>query len=252
MVATQTDLREKIAQSCRILGEMDITHAALGHVSHRIDGKDAMLIKGKGPEEVGLRYTQTRDIITVDFKADLIEGANGLQPPSESFLHIWMYKTRPEVQSVVHMHPEHAVLLTICEKEIIPIYGAYGSGARLAALGIPVYPRSETITNDALGQELAQTMGDKAVCLMRGHGVTVTGRGVEESTLTTLALDELTTMMYKAYLLGNPKPIAQAEIERLRRSPEEHRARGSAAGAAGMMATWRYYKTLAEDRARKG
>src|SRR5487761_1289579 len=113
MVATQTDLREKIAQSCRILGEMDITHAALGHVSHRIEGKDDMLIKGKGPEEVGLRYTQTPDIITVDFKADLIEGANGLQPPSESFLHIWMYKTRPEVQSVIHMHPEHAVLLTI-------------------------------------------------------------------------------------------------------------------------------------------
>jgi ribulose-5-phosphate 4-epimerase/fuculose-1-phosphate aldolase len=251
MVTTQTDLRATIAQSCRILGEMDITHAALGHVSQRIQGKDAMLIKAKGPDEVGLRYTRTRDIITVDFNADLVEGPDGLQPPSESFIHIWMYKTRPEVQSVIHMHPENAVLLTICGKEIMPVYGSYGSGARLAALGIPVYPRSETVHNNEMGQELAKLMGDKPACLMRGHGVTVVGQSVEEATLTTIALDEMTTMMYKAYLLGNPKPLPEEEIERLRRPPEEHRPRGSAGGAAGMMATWRYYKTLAEDRARR-
>src|SRR5487761_318501 len=119
---TKDEIVEKIAQSCRIIGQLDITHAALGHVSYRIDDTDTMLIKGKGPGEAGLRYTHERDVITVDFNANKLEGPDDLQPPSESFIHIWMYKMRPDVKSVIHVHPEHAVLLTICEKPILPIY----------------------------------------------------------------------------------------------------------------------------------
>src|SRR5437763_4735330 len=136
-----------------------------------------MLIKGKGPGEVGLRYTQPRDVICVDFGANKVWGADDSQPPSESYLHIWLYRTRPDVRSVIHVHPEHAVLLTICDKEILPIYGAYGAGARLALDGVRTYPRSITIHDDQLGQEFAEFMGASHVALMRGHGVSVIGSG---------------------------------------------------------------------------
>ena len=100
-------------------------------------------------------------------------------------------------------------MLTICEKEILPIYGAYGSGARLALNGVPTYQRSITIHDDRLGQEFATFMGSSDVALMRGHGVSVVGSGVEDATVRTMALNELVTMTYKAYLLGAPKPISR-------------------------------------------
>ncbi len=249
MSLKESAIIDQITESCRILGLLDITHAALGHVSHRIEGRDAMYIKGKGPGEVGLRYTTHEDVLVVDFDANKLEGPDYLQPASESFLHIWMYKTRPEVQSVIHMHPRRAVLLTICQKPIIPIYNAFGSGARLAANGIPTYPRSCTISNDELGEEFAKTMGQSPVCLMKGHGMTAVGRDVVESTLNTLALVELTDMLYEAYLLGDPTPILLEEIEALKRPNEGPRPRGSAGGEAGRMAAWRYYASLAEERA---
>jgi ribulose-5-phosphate 4-epimerase/fuculose-1-phosphate aldolase len=233
-----------VAKACRIVGKMDLTHAALGHVSYRLGDSERMLIKGKGPDEVGLRYTRPEDILTVDFNANKVSGAAGLQPPSESYLHIWLYKQNPEVRSVVHVHPEHAVLLTICEKEILPIYGAYGSGARLAIEGVPTYPRSITIHDDKLGEEFARFMGKKSVSLMRGHGVSVTGASVEDATLRSLALNELVTMTYKAYLLGTPKPIPAEDQEEYRRPLDPNRPRGSAGGSAGMLATWRYYCQL--------
>lgn len=251
MLKDHSKMVDLIAESCRILGELDITKEALGHVSWRIPGTDTMLIKGKGPGEVGLRFSQPHDVLLVDFQANKIEGKDDLQPPSETFIHIWQYKTRPEVASVIHMHPEHAVLLTICEKPIFPIYGS-GSGARFAVEGVPTYPRSITITDDQLGQDLAKVMGNKPVCLMRGHGVTVVGRGVEHATLNTLDLNELCTMTYKAYVLGDPKPILEEDIAEYRRPQEEHRARGSAGGETGMMARWRYFKMLAEEKARTG
>ncbi len=236
-----------VAQACRILGRLDLTHAALGHVSLRISDTDTMLIKGKGPGEVGLRYTRERDIISVDFNANKVAGADDLQPPSESYLHIWLYKLRPDVWSVIHVHPEHAVLLTICNTEVLPIYGAYGPGARLAVEGVRTYPRSITIHDDQLGEEFARFVGNSSVALMRGHGVSVVGNGVEDATVRTLALNELVTMNYKAYLLGTPMPISDEDQAAFTRPEESGRRRGSAGGQAGVLAAWRYYSVLAGE-----
>jgi ribulose-5-phosphate 4-epimerase/fuculose-1-phosphate aldolase len=237
---------ETVARACRVLGKLDVTHGALGHVSFRV-GESSMLIKGKGPDEVGLRYTRVEDIIEVTFDAEKLSGPQGLQPPSESYLHIWLYKLRPDVQCVIHVHPEHAVLLTICDKPILPIYGAYGSGARLALDGVPTYPRSITIHDDRLGEEFARFMSDQKAALMRGHGVSVVGASVEDAAVRTLALNELVTMTYKAYLLGTPQPISDEDQAEMRKPLDPTRRRGTAGGEAGMLAIWRYYCSLAGE-----
>src|SRR5665213_753773 len=143
----RSEISETIARSCRIMGKLDMTHAAYGHVSYRVPGTDTMLIKGKGPDEVGVRYTRPEDVIEVDFNANKVKGADGLQPPSESYLHLWLYKKNPNVQCVVHIHPRQAVLLTICDKPILPIYAAYSLSYRLVLEGIDTYQRAITIHN---------------------------------------------------------------------------------------------------------
>ena len=240
---------ELVATSCRVLGQLDLTHGALGHVSYRLDDSEAMLIKGKGPEEVGLRYTTVEDILEVDFDANQVSGPEGLQPPSESFIHIWLYRQNPELRSVIHIHPEHAVLLSICDKPIRPIYGAYGPGARLAIDGVPTFPRSITISSHDLGRQFADFVGDKKAVLMRGHGATVRGTSVEDATVRSLALNELVTMTYKAYLLGDPQPISKEDVDEMGRQAADRapRRRGSAGGELGMLATWRYYCRLAGE-----
>jgi ribulose-5-phosphate 4-epimerase/fuculose-1-phosphate aldolase len=249
MKAEYDDLRELVAKSCRTLGEMEITKEATGHVSVRLPEPDRMLIKGKGRGQTGLRFTQPDDIILVDFDANKVEGREDLQPPSESFIHIWQMKTRPGVQSAIHMHPENVIMLTIGEKPLIPIVG---NRARLPMIGVPIYPRSKTVTTNAEGQGLARVMGNKPVCLMRGHGVTVVGDSVEQATLETIDLNELCTMTYKAYVLGNPKPILAEDMELRRVPPQGGRTRGNAGGRLGLMSRWRYFTQLAEEKATGG
>lgn len=248
MDAQYDEIRETIAKACRTLGEMDITKEALGHISYRV-GDDRMLIKGKGPGEVGLRFTQPDDVILVDFEANKVEGRENLQPPSESFIHIWQMKTRPDVNCVIHMHPEHAVLLTIGEKPIIPIVG---NRARIPMQGVPTYPHHFLISTSELGQDLAKAMGDKRVCLMRGHGVTVVGENIEQATLETIDFNELCTMMYKAYVLGNPKPILPEDMEARRTPLPGGRRLGNAGGRVGMLSRWRYFTNLEEEKAAGG
>jgi ribulose-5-phosphate 4-epimerase/fuculose-1-phosphate aldolase len=183
----------------------------------------------------------------VGFDAEKLSGPEGLRPPSESFLHTWLYKNKPEVQSVVHVHPEHAVLLTICEKEIFPIYGAFGPGARMAIDGVSTYPRSVRITTDALGEEFAKFVGERKYVLMRGHGASVVGSSVEDATVRAIVLNELVTLMYKAYQLGDPKPIPDEDIADITALSDGQQSRGSAGGRAGMLAAWRYYCSLAGE-----
>lgn len=159
-------------------------------------------------------------------------------------MHIWLYRTNPSVRSVVHVHPEHAVLLTVCQKEVLPIYGAYARGIQLAVEGVPTYPRSVTISDDRLGQEFAQFVGHKKAVLMRGHGVSVVGSGVEDAVVRAVELDQLVTMNYKAYLLGDPQPIPPEDLELFRQPHTANRPRGSAAGDAATLAIWRYYRSL--------
>ena len=110
-----------------------------------------------------------------------------------------------------------------------------------------VDPRSVRIRNHELGAEFAAFMGDKNYALMRGHGVSVAGADIREAVVQTLILNELTSMMYKAYLIGDPKPICDEDLAEYAAPEQGSRLRGSAGGRAGVLATYRYYRALAGE-----
>jgi L-fuculose-phosphate aldolase len=235
-------LRERVAQACRILGKLNLTKEPSGHVSARLPGEDKVLIKARGPEESGLRFVKARDIITVDFNGKKVAGDDGLESPQEVFIHTWLYKTRPDVQCVVHVHPLTVVLFTICNKPLLPLYGAYDpSGLRLLVEGLASYPRSITVSNEKLGEEFAQAMGNKSACLMRGHGITSAGPNVEEATLTAIKLNDAAVINYQAALLGAPQAIPQEDIDVM-----VGKSRG-ADKSVHANSNWRYYCRLLDE-----
>ncbi|MFT5540604.1 MAG: ribulose-5-phosphate 4-epimerase/fuculose-1-phosphate aldolase [Alphaproteobacteria bacterium] len=244
--------RELVAKACRMIGNLGLTKAATGHISARVDG--GFLIRARGPDEVGVRYTTAEQIIKVDMDGNKLDGPDGLKSPQEVYIHSWQYKTRPEVNSVNHVHPAMVVLFTITEKKIMPIFGAYDpTGLRLAVEGPSLYDRAVLIKNDALGQELATAMGRSRICLMRGHGITTVGASVEEATLASIKINELAEMNYQAYLLGQPRPISDEDIRTF--IPGYGEAGGgnnASATLAPLMgnvgSSWRYYATLAGEK----
>lgn len=239
-------LRETIAEACRILGTLEATSGTYGHVSALVPDRPAILIKGKGAGEVGLRYTSADDLIEIDFEANKLSGRDDLQPPSESYIHTWLYRRRSEVMSIVHVHPVEAIALSVTDKPIVPIT-VPGSG--LVLDGVPVYPKAMMIHNDALGEALAATMGEATVCLMTGHGITVVGESVEDATVKTMQFVELSSLLYRAYLLGDPRPLDEEEQAFARVvAGQSRRPRGTRGGRETVAANWKYYRALAIDK----
>ncbi len=235
------DLKEEVAKACRIIGRLHLTREPNGHVSVRIPGSDLILIKARGPQEAPLSYTTAEDLAIVDIDGKLVEARQGLAAASEVFIHTEVLRARPDINSVIHIHPASVVAFTIAEKPILPIIGAYNPNAlRLVHEGIPTYPRSFLINNQERGRELVGVMGASRVCMMRGHGITTAGTSVEEATLMAIQLNDLAELHYRADLLGGAKPVADEDIsDILGNLPPDVRARGS--GPQPASSEWRYY-----------
>ena len=237
-------LRELVAQACRILGGTGVTKETSGHVSARVEGTDRVLIRARGPGESGVRYTAAEDVITVDLAGKKLDGPAELSVPQEVFIHTWIYRTNPRALSVTHMHPSAVVLLTAARRPLVPLYGAYDpSSLRLLQDGIPLFDRSVLIADDQLGAAFARTMGEKKVCLMRGHGIATMGGTVQEATINALKLNELAEMNYRAHLLGAVEPISEEDLASFARLGGDRPAASGGPGAS-VMALWRYYTRL--------
>lgn len=206
-------LKEKVALACRMLAMEGMVSDILGHVSARVPGTDEMLIRCRGEEEFGLPFTTPTAIRQVDFdgKGDL---ENRYELPLELPIHGEIYKVRPEVQCVIHAHPPAIVALAVSGVQMRPIFGAYNIPAmRMALEGIPFYPRSIHVRRPDIAAQLIAVMGHQDVCVMKAHGITVTGASVEDAITRAINLNTLARMTLEVAKTGRPMPdISQEDI----------------------------------------
>jgi 3,4-dihydroxyphthalate decarboxylase len=229
-------LAKKVALSCRILAKLGLFKETTGHVSARCTDGENMLIRGRGEDETGLLFTMPKDIVRANLDGQRVQKNGILKPPNESCIHGELYKSRPNLGAVVHAHPASIVLTSMAGIELRPIFGGYDPRAmRLALKGVPVYQSSLTLHTKEQVREMMSVMGESNVCILRGHGVVVCGKDVEEATITAIKLDHLAKLNLQAASLGNVASI----------STEDQNAfmtRGrTGMGGGGADTLWRFY-----------
>src|SRR5205807_6035818 len=117
------------------------------------------------------------------------------------------------------------------------------AGSNLLAGGLPLYPRSVTIINERLGDDMMQTMGQAKACLLLGHGMAASGLSVEEATTVSLNIYELARVNYLAYAAGGANPVPDLDEHRRRRE-DGVAMRQDRTSADRESSGWRFYKKL--------
>lgn len=217
MAEPTEELREKVAVSCRILAMEGLVDDILGHVSARIPGEEEMWIRCRSANEEGVRYTGLDAIRRTDFDGKGSHKGEQYQVPNELPIHGEIYKTRSEGGCVIHAHPKEALICGISELELRPIFGAFNIRAmRMALEGIPVFPRSYLVNRPELAAPMIDIMGEKSICLMKGHGITVVGKTIEEATVRALDFNVLARATLQVAQTGRKAPdISPDDIEKL-------------------------------------
>lgn len=212
MQGTQ-ELREKLATACRLLymeGLMD--HAGLAGA--RIPETGNLLLN---PRE--MRGTQGRhpgimaadDLVVVDPDGRKVEGGNN--PPSETPIFTGVFRARPDVMAVFHLHLPTATLFSIVGKPILPI-GVMGSPFGMA---VPVCPDGTLIQRPEQGDGVALALGNNLAVILQGHGAVIVGGGVEEAFVASVLLEDNAVRQYRAAMIGTPKAMERGELEEARR-----------------------------------
>jgi 3,4-dihydroxyphthalate decarboxylase len=187
--------RRLISDACRVLAARGLADGILGHISLRVGTGATMLIRCRGPHERGLGYTEPSDIhlVTTDGRAaEPGELEGGWTVPNELPLHAAVLRRRDDVHAVVHAHPPAVVAADLAGLGLRPIIGAFDiPGTMLARGGIPVFPRGVLIHSAPLGDEMVDALATRPAVVLRGHGLTSTGSGVEEAVLRAISINRL-------------------------------------------------------------
>ena len=214
-----TELTESIATACRILAETGLVEHVLGHISVRTSATE-LLVRCRGPEESGLRFTTAEDIREVPL--DGVRDLGGWTAPNELPIHTEVLRRHPGATAVVHAHPPSVVAMSLAELPWLPIFGSYDiPAARLAADGIPVWSRSVLVNNGALAGEMVAALGDRPVLVLKGHGVVSVAHGEPETALAqavlqAVAVDSLARMTLAVVGAGGkPTAIPEEDLAQL-------------------------------------
>jgi len=196
------ELRDAVAWGCRMLHHGGHGDIALGHVSARYRGLDAMLMKGKG---VGLDEVTAANVVAIDLEGRRLEGAHPIH--AELPLHTEVYKARPDVGAVVHTHPPYATALGATGQPLRPIT----PHATLFADGLPVFDGTAALITDARqGAAVAAVLGSHKAVLLKNHGILVVGPTVPWAVYTAVTLERAAELQFIAHGFGTPEPIPDA------------------------------------------
>lgn len=153
-----------------------------GHVSIRMPGNPHLFIMK--PHSYGFDEITMDNIVTCDMEGNKI--GTGGRRHSEVFIHTEIYKARPDVNSVIHVHPTHAVALSATGRKLRPI----SQPASCFNDGLPYFTETiELIRTKEMGVGVAKALGPHKAVLMRNHGVAVVGAMVEESVILSILLE---------------------------------------------------------------
>jgi L-fuculose-phosphate aldolase len=194
------DIKREVAAANRVLANLGLATgftAALGHASMRVPSEpNDFFVKGREYELDALAVMEPDDMVMCDTEGFLIAGRAGLTQCSEVKIHACIYKTHPNVQAVVHVHPRYTILMSILTGALKPMCQ---EGAQLVRQALPIYPHVKTIQSDAEGMEVANLLGESQAMLLYGHGAVTTGKSLSEAVMGMAHLEEQARMNYLAY-----------------------------------------------------
>ena len=200
--------RERVAALHAELVRSELVTWTSGNVSERVPGEDLFVIKGSG-----VLYDElTWEGITVcDLDGNAVDGVK--RPSSDTDAHAYVYRHMPDVNGQVHTHSPYATAWAARGESIPCVLTAM---ADEFGGPIPVGPFA-LIGDDSIGRGIVATLsGSRSpAVLMQNHGVFTIGPSAKAAVKAAVMTEDVARTVHLSRELGEPIPIAQADIDSL-------------------------------------
>ncbi len=199
-------LRSQVVAISRRLHENGWVANHDGNASVRLNGNRLLITCSS----VSKRDVEDASLLLVDMSGNVLEGRG--RPFSELDLHLAAYRSRPEIDAVLHAHPPFATAFGLVEQELSPI----AIPEIVVSLGdrIPTVPRFLPRDPEGVKRIEACSAGFDAI-LISGNGALTLGADLPQALLRMELVEHYAKILHAARALGSPSPLSSSEVEKL-------------------------------------
>ena len=197
-------LTKEIINYGRLCGVKNFTPGYSGNISARY--KDGMLITTSGSSN---GYLKKENIVYTNFEGKALD--NGKKPSSEKFLHIEIYKKRPEINYIIHVHSPYLSSFASAGKDLMePIMAenVFYFG------GIPLAPYALPSTRELVDNTIPYFDKYDAV-LMENHGFIVCAKTIEDAYLKLELAESYAQVVLNTHILGGAKLLTEEQAQEI-------------------------------------
>jgi L-fuculose-phosphate aldolase len=161
---------EELVEYSKLAWDRGLTESTGGNMSVRIDENTIYIT----PHSSIKHFLKPKDIIKISLDDRVIEGDG--EPSSERKMHFLIYKERPDINCVFHVHPTYATAFAV-SNERIPINTL--PEAALLLREIAYLPYRMPGTQEFADVFTPELKAGRDVFILQNHGVTVIGKSIK-------------------------------------------------------------------------
>ena len=193
MTSTRESLVGELVDAGRHVVDRGLVQASGGNLSARLPGTDRFLVTASG---TWLDRLTPDDVVELSLDGAQVSGE--ARPSVEWRLHQRTYAVRDDVSAVVHLHPQHVLLVDMLGAPLrfttLDHQFYLGSAGR-----VPFLPSGSREIADAA----AEAARDHDAVVLAHHGCSALGGTVSMALRRALNLEEAAMMTYRLLLAGD-------------------------------------------------
>mgnify|MGYP000004511572 CR=1 FL=1 len=208
-------VRKNLAAAYRILAMLNMDDLTYTHLSARLPGANWYFIY-----PFGLLFEEitASTLLKVSLEGEILEGKESEYNQTGYVIHGNIFKNRPDVNAIFHLHTTAGVAVSAMECGLLP----------LSQFSFHFYNRLAYHPYDSLaldhqrqGTNLAQDLGDKKALILQNHGTLTCGETIHEAFLYAHFLEQACKVQCSALATGQkmiipPPPVCEQAARDLR------------------------------------
>jgi L-fuculose-phosphate aldolase len=176
-----------------------------GNISARLDERRVLIT----PTGVSKGFMSPDEMVIVDMEGNVLSGAS--KPSSEVYMHLAIYKNRPDVHSVCHAHPPYATGFAVAgislEKCILPEVIIVLGGIPLVEYGTP--------GTEEFFRPVLKILDKHDAFLLANHGALTIGKDLFNAYHKMETLEHFAHIAFVAEQLGNMTTLNRDQVKKL-------------------------------------
>lgn len=198
-------IREAFCEIGRRVWQKNFIASNDGNFSYRLDENRVLCT----PTMTSKGFMKPEDMVIVDLEGNQLSDQRKLT--SEIRVHLFIYRQRPDLRSVVHVHPPHATAFAIVGRDL-PKCVLPEVEVNLGEVPMAPYVLSGTWK---FAESLAPWVRTHDAFLLRNHGAITTGVDPFDAYYKMETLDQYCRILLLAMQAGNIQRLTEGDIQEI-------------------------------------